>query len=193
MVRCLAVKLLSKTYFARIWTINICLPFSLFYFWKMYLLESYFQKNSEKDPNDKKRIRNWFRMMIRSVFFEAQTRCLEKERKTGKKDKTERKNNLEKPPSQPWRSYAKEIISLLVGRRPETDSSWLGNDAGEYCGETGENCEAGVLSTCEPGETAEPGVLAWLPNILSKRRKAPRCLPLPWWRLSLRSPSCKTL
>jgi hypothetical protein len=58
---------------------------------------------------------------------------------------------------------------LLVGRRPETDSGWLGGDAGEYCGETsGENCEAGVLSTCEPGETAEPAVLAWLPNILSK-------------------------
>ena len=39
-----------------------------------------------------------------------------------------------------------------------------------------ENCEAGVLSTCEPGEAAEPAVLAWLPNILSKRRRAPRCL-----------------
>ena len=67
-------------------------------------------------------------------------------------------------------------------RRPETDSGWLGSDAGEYCGETGENCEAGVLSTCEPGETAEPAVLAWLPNILSKRRRAPRCLPLPGLR-----------
>ena len=71
---------------------------------------------------------------------------------------------------------------LLVGRRPETDSGWLGCDVGEYCGETGKNCEAGVLSTCEPGETAEPAVLAWLPNILSNRRRAPRCLPLPGWR-----------
>ena len=67
-------------------------------------------------------------------------------------------------------------------RRPETDSGWLGSDAGEYCGETGENCEAGVLSTCEPGETAEPAALAWLPNILSRRRRAPRCLPLPGTR-----------
>ena len=45
------------------------------------------------------------------------------------------------------------------------NTAWLGCDAGEYCGETGEYCEARVLSTCEPGETAEPAVLAWLPNI----------------------------
>ena len=106
-----------------------------------------------------------------------------KRAKSGRKDKTERKNRLEKPPFHPWRSYAEEIVPLLlVGRRPETDSGWLGSDAGEYCGETGENCEAGVLSICEPGETAEPAALAWLPNILSKRRRAPRCLPLPGWR-----------
>ena len=106
-----------------------------------------------------------------------------KKTKSRRKDKTERKNNLEKPPSQPWGSYAEEIVPLLlVGRRPETDSGWLGSDAGEYCGETGENCEAGVLSTCEPGETAEPAVLDWLRNILSKRRRAPRCVPLHGWR-----------
>ena len=60
----------------------------------------------------------------------------------------ERKSKLDKPPSQPWGSYAEEIVPLLlVVRRPETDSGWLGSDAGEYCGETGENCEAGELST----------------------------------------------
>ena len=69
-----------------------------------------------------------------------------KRAKSGRKNKTERKNNLEKPPSQPWGSYAEEIVLLLLeGRRPETDSGWLGSDAGEYCGETGDNCEAGVL------------------------------------------------
>ena len=73
--------------------------------------------------------------------------------KSRRKDKTERKNSLEEPPSQPWGSYAEEIVPLpLVGRRPETDSGWLGCDAGEYSGETGENCEAGVRSTCEPVE-----------------------------------------
>ena len=106
-----------------------------------------------------------------------------KRAKNGREDKTERKNRVEKPPSQPWVSYADEIVPLLlVGRRPEADSGWLSSDVGEYCGETGEYCEAGVLSTCEPGETAEPAVLAWLPNILSKRRRAPRCLPLPGLR-----------
>ena len=83
-------------------------------------------------------------------------------------ENTERKNNLETSLSQPWGSYADEIVPLLlVGRRPEADSSWLGSEAGEYCSETGEYCEAGVLSTCEPGETADPAVLAWLPNIFS--------------------------
>ena len=78
-----------------------------------------------------------------------------KRAKSGRKDKAERKNKLEKPPSQHWGSYAEEIVPLLlVGRRPETDSGWLGSDAGEYCGETGEDCEAGVPPTCEPVETA---------------------------------------
>ena len=100
--------------------------------------------------------------------------------KSRRKDKTERKNNLENSLSP---GYAEKIIPLLlVGRRPETDAGWLGSDAGEYCGETGEDCEAGVLSSCEPGETAEPAILAWLPNILSKRRRAPLCLPLPGLR-----------
>ena len=65
---------------------------------------------------------------------------------------------------------------LLLGRRSETGAGWLG-DAGEYCGDTGEDCDAGVLRTCEysgergenceagvgpncePVETAEPAVL----------------------------------
>ena len=35
-----------------------------------------------------------------------------KRAKSGRKNKTERKNNLEKPPSQPWGSYAEEIVPL---------------------------------------------------------------------------------
>ena len=83
--------------------------------------------------------------------------------KSRRKDKTERKK-----PCQPWGSYAEEIgLLLLVGRRPETESGWLGSDAGEYCGETGENCEnygsqfgsTGVLPNCEPVETVDATVL----------------------------------
>ena len=64
----------------------------------------------------------------------------------------------------------------FLGRRSETGAGWL-SDAGEYCGDTGEdcdadallnceyggdtgeNCEAGVGSNCEPVETAEPTLL----------------------------------
>ena len=50
---------------------------------------------------------------------------------------------------------------LLLGRLSETGAGWLG-DAGEYCGETGENCDAGVLPNCEycgeTGENCEAGV-----------------------------------
>ena len=96
------------------------------------------------------------------------------------KNKIEKRKFTERPLCHPWGAHAEELSPLLlVGRRSETDPSWLGCDAGEYCGETGENCEAEVLSTCEPGETAEPAVLAWLPNILSKRRRAQRCSALP--------------
>ena len=41
--------------------------------------------------------------------------------------------------------YAEELSPLLLpGRRSETGAGWLG-DAGEYCGDTGEDCDAGVL------------------------------------------------
>ena len=58
--------------------------------------------------------------------------------------------------------YAEELGPLLLlGRRSETGAGWLG-DAGEYCGETGENCDAGVLPNCEycgeTGENCEAGV-----------------------------------
>ena len=106
---------------------------------------------------------------------------MKRERKynTGRKCKVGKQKLTGSPHVIPG-NYAEELSPLLlVGRRSETDPSWLGCDAGEYCGETGENCETGVLSTCEQGETAEPAVLAWLSNILSKRRRAPRCLFLP--------------
>merc|ERR1719263_2093485 len=37
-------------------------------------------------------------------------RCLEKERKTEEKRRRKEKNKIEKPLSQPWGSYAEEII-----------------------------------------------------------------------------------
>jgi hypothetical protein len=90
-----------------------------------------------------------------------------KRTKSGRKDMTERKSKLGEreftgwPPCLPWGDYAEELIRLLLkGRRSETDSCWLGCDAGEYCGETGESCEAGVLSTCEPAEKEVHAVLA---------------------------------
>ena len=43
----------------------------------------------------------------------------------------------------------------------ETEAGWLG-DAGEYCGETRDNCDAVVLTNCEycgeTGENCEAGV-----------------------------------
>ena len=50
---------------------------------------------------------------------------------------------------------------LLLGRRSETGAGWL-SDAGEYCGDTGEDCDAGALLNCEyggdTGENCEAGV-----------------------------------
>ena len=62
-----------------------------------------------------------------------------------------------------------------MGRLFKTYSGSLemGCDAEEYWGEMREDCEAGVPSTSETGETAELAELCWLPNIVSKRRRAP--------------------
>ena len=43
---------------------------------------------------------------------------------------------------------------LLLGRRSETGAGRL-SDAGEYCGDTGEDCDAGVLNCEYGGETVE--------------------------------------
>ena len=68
------------------------------------------------------------------------------EKQDGRKKKTEKRKFTGRPTCHPWGAYAEELTPfLLVGRRSETDPSWLGCDAGEYCGETGENCETGVL------------------------------------------------
>ena len=41
--------------------------------------------------------------------------------------------------------YAEELSPLLLpGRRSETGAGWL-VDAGEYCGDAGEDCDAGVF------------------------------------------------
>ena len=52
-------------------------------------------------------------------------------------------------------------MRFLVGRRSETGAGWL-SDAGEYCGDTGEDCDADALLNCEyggdTGENCEAGV-----------------------------------
>ena len=58
--------------------------------------------------------------------------------------------------------YAEELSPLLLpGRRSKTGAGWLGY-AGEYCGDTGEDCDAGALLNCEyggdTGENCEAGV-----------------------------------
>ena len=49
----------------------------------------------------------------------------------------------------------------VLGRRSETGAGWL-SDAGEYCGDTGEDCDADALLNCEyggdTGENCEAGV-----------------------------------
>ena len=53
--------------------------------------------------------------------------------------------------------YAEELSPLLLpGRRAEPGAGWLGA-TGEYCGDTGEDCDAGSLLNCEyGGDTGEP-------------------------------------
>ena len=73
-------------------------------------------------------------------------------------------------PCHPWADYAEDFNPFLfLGPRSETGSGWLevGCDAGDYCSKTRDDCEAGVPSTCEPGDTAELAVLGWLPHIFS--------------------------
>ena len=108
----------------------------------------------------------------------TKTRCLdENEEKHGKKENPERKKENKREALRASLNYAEELGPLLfLGRRSETGAGWL-SDAGEYCGDTGEdcdagallnceyggdtgeNCEAGVGSNCEPVETAEPTLL----------------------------------
>ena len=79
-------------------------------------------------------------------FFEnADEVSRRKRRKTRKRKKiqNEKKANRDATIGFP-EDYAEELSPLLLpGRRSETGAGWLG-DAGEYCGDTGENCEAGV-------------------------------------------------
>ena len=71
-------------------------------------------------------------------------------------------NPLGGPHVIPGGAYAEERISLLlVGRRSDTDLGWLGGDAGEYGGETGENCEGG----------------GYYPLVSREKRLNPRYLP----------------
>ena len=97
-----------------------------------------------------------------------------KTKKNTEKRKPRKKKENKREAPQASLNYAEELGPLLfLGRRSETGAGWL-SDAGEYCGDTGEdcdagallnceyggdtgeNCEAGVGSNCEPVETAEP-------------------------------------
>ena len=90
-------------------------------------------------------------------FLRTQTRCLEeneekpeRERKFRMKKEANREATIGFP-----EDYAEELSPLLLpGRRSDTGAGWLG-DAGEYCGDTGEDCDAGVLNCEYGGETVE--------------------------------------
>ena len=84
-----------------------------------------------------------------SIHYEdevSRRKTRKKKENTRKKEKAkwENKKFTGRPHGIPV-DYAEELSPLLLlGRRSGTDAGWLG-DAGTYCGETGENCDAGVL------------------------------------------------
>ena len=71
-----------------------------------------------------------------------------KTKKSTKKTNRKKKENDREAPLASL-NYAEELGPLLLlGRRSETGAGWL-SDAGEYCGDTGEDCDAGVIINCE--------------------------------------------
>ena len=86
-----------------------------------------------------------------------------KRRKTREKRKLRKKKENKREAPQASLNYAEELgpLRFLVGRRSETGAGWL-SDAGEYCGDTGEDCDADALLNCEyggdTGENCEAGV-----------------------------------
>ena len=87
-----------------------------------------------------------------------------KRRKTRKKINPERKKKKEnkREALRASLNYADELGPLRCpGRRSETGADWL-SDAGEYCGDTGEDCDADALLNCEyggdTGDNCEAGV-----------------------------------
>ena len=75
---------------------------------------------------------------------------------TGKRKIQKAKRKKKRGPSGISDDYAEELGPLLLlGRRSVTGAGWL-SDAGEYCGDTGEDCDAGALLNCEyGGDTGE--------------------------------------
>ena len=74
-----------------------------------------------------------------------------KTKKNTDEKKTQKEKRKKKGPSGLSDDYAEELGPLLfLGRRSENGASWL-SDAGEYCGDTGEDCDAGALLNCEYG------------------------------------------
>ena len=62
-----------------------------------------------------------------------------------KKQRSGRKYKTEEREFTGWGDYAEDLVPFLsLGRRSETGSGWLevGCEAGSYCGEMGEDCEA---------------------------------------------------
>ena len=94
------------------------------------------------------------------VFWGTKTRRLEEnEEKHGGKENSERKKKKEnkREALRASLNYADELGPLRCrGRRFKTGAGcWL-SDAGEYCGDTGEDCDAVALLNCEyGGETVE--------------------------------------
>ena len=78
-------------------------------------------------------------------FLRTKTRRLEEnEEKHGGKENPERKKKKEnkREALRASLNYAEELGPLrFLGRRSETGAGWL-SEAGEYCGDTGEDCDA---------------------------------------------------
>ena len=98
-----------------------------------------------------------------SIFWNANEVSRRKRRKTRKRNKDQKeKRNEQRGPYGIPEDYAEELSPLLLpGRRAEPGAGWLGA-TGEYCGDTGEDCDAGALLNCEyggdTGENCEAGV-----------------------------------
>ena len=75
-----------------------------------------------------------------SILGERRRGVSKKTKKSTKKIKLRKKKENDREAPLASLNYAEELGPLLLlGRRSETGAGWL-SDAGEYCGDTGEDC-----------------------------------------------------